>query len=126
MTNKDIVISYDLGVRTPGERLWLARKAAGLTSYEAASLAGVGRNAYREAERDENRREKGLKTGLGPVSKPSLALLCALARRRSGKPLALIAGRLGISRITYLAWERAGNPRVKEFWARAGFWFPRK
>jgi DNA-binding XRE family transcriptional regulator len=113
-----------LGRRTPGEKLWLARRAAGKTSYEAAALAGVGRNAYREAERDENPAPAPLKTGLKPVSRPSLALLLALARRRSGLGLDRTAKVLSISRMTVLAAERRGDPALVRFWEKRGFRFP--
>lgn len=122
MSNK---ITKDLSRRTPGEALWLARKAARKTSYEAAALAGVGRGTYREAERDENRRPTPLKTGLFPVSRPPLALLLALARRRSGKTLEEVAARLGVSRPTVLARERAGDGALRTYWERKGFRFPR-
>lgn len=119
-------ISKDLGRRTPGEELWLARKATGLTSYEAASRAGVGRNAYREAELDRNPGPTPFKTGLLKVSRPSLALLLALARRRSGYGLAKIVRAAGRSKVTLLAWERAGDPRLVSFWEGRGFNFPEK
>lgn len=121
MANK---ISNDLTVRTPGEELWLARKAAGLTSYEAAARAGVGRNAYRDAELDRNPGAGGLKTGLRKVGKPGLPALLALARRRSKLGLGGVAARVKASRMTVLARERAGEPILKLFWELRGFRFP--
>lgn len=119
-----IVISKDLTVRTPGEALWLARKAAGVTAYQAAARAGVGRNAYRDAERDRLGAVGPLKTDLPPVSKPGLAALLALARRRSGLGLDGVAARVKASRVTVMAWERAGEPFLKLFWELRGFRFP--
>lgn len=123
MANK---ISNDLTVRTTGEELWLARKAAGLTSYEAAARAGVGRNAYRDAELDRNPGAGGLKTGLRKVGKPGLPALLALARRRAGYGLAEAAEWAQCSRVTFLRRERDGDPILKGYWAYLGFRFPVK
>lgn len=114
----------DLGTRTPGEELWLARKAAGLTSYEAAARAGVGRGRYRDAERDRNPALDPLKTGLRRVSRPSLALLLALARRRSGLGLNLVAELVGVSKVTLHAREGRVDAGLRAFWEGRGFWFP--
>lgn len=116
---------HDLGRRTPGEELWLSRKANGLTSYEAAARAGVGRNRYRDAELGRNPGPTPLKTGLRRVSKPSLALLLALARRRSELGLLEIVRFLQTSRVTLHAMEGRGDPILQEFWVRRGFRFPR-
>lgn len=123
MRNK---ITKDLSRRTPGEELWLARKAAGKTSCEAAALAGVGRNAYREAELDRNPGPAPFKTGLRRVSRPSLPALLALARRRSGFGLEGLVAHVRASRVTVLAWERAGEARLVSFWEGRGFRFPAK
>lgn len=116
----------DLGRRTPGEELWLSRKAAGLTSYEAAARAGIGRNAYREAERDERPAPGPLKTGFRRVSRPPLALLLKLARRRSGAGLEKAARAVRLSRVGFLAAEAAGDDRIVALWEKRGFRFPEK
>lgn len=110
--------------RTPGETLWIARKAAGLTQALAASRAGLGENAYGDAEKDRNRRATPLKIGVRPVSRPSLPVLLTLARRRSGLKLSEVARRLGVSKVTVHGWERSGRWALKEFWERRGFTFP--
>ena len=114
----------DLGRRTPGEELWLARKAAGLTAYQAARRAGVGRGRYRDAERDRKPGVAPAQAGLKAVPRPDLAALLALARRRSGLGLAGVAARVKATRPTVHAWERAGEPFLKLFWELRGFRFP--
>ena len=121
---KETDISFDLRTRTPGEKLWLTRRAAGKTSYEAAALAGVGRNVYREAERDERTPATPFKTGFRTIPRPSLALLLALARRRSGLGLAGTASRTKTTPPTLLARDRAGDPLLVLFWKLRGFRFP--
>lgn len=119
-------IAKDLSRRTPGEELWLARKAAGRTSYEAAALAGVGRNAYREAELDRNPARIDALARIRRVRRPSLPLLLALARRRSGARLAGLCALVQASRVTVLVWERSGKPELRAFWEGRGFRFPAK
>lgn len=114
----------ELSRRTPGEELWLARKAAGKTAVEAAVLAGLPRHAYSDAERDRNGAPTPLKSGLRKVSRPSLPLLLALARRRSGLGLAGVVRAYGVSKVTVLARERAGSPSLLAFWTKRGFRFP--
>lgn len=52
-----------------------------------------------------------------------VAALCALARRRNGRPLRAVAESFGISHVTLLAWERAGEPRLVRAWERRGYKF---
>lgn len=119
----DAPIDFDLRRRTPGERFWLARRAAGLSGPEAALRAGLGKNALYEAERGL-RPVPGLREArLKPV-RPGLPELLALARRRAGTGLGGLAEALGTSRVTALARERAGDPDLRGFWARKGFRFP--
>lgn len=111
----------DLGQRTAAEELWLARKAAGRTQAEEARRRGLGRNTYVGAEAGLN---PGPKAARRRVRPPTLAELLRLARRRSGKGLAALAGRLGVSRVTWLLWERAADARIRGFWEKGGFRFP--
>lgn len=115
----------NLSQRTPGEALWLARKIAGKTSYEAAAFAEVGRNIYRDAELDrlDSRRTAAIARVMGST-KPSLALLLRLARRRSGKGLDAVAKALKLSRVALLAAEGRGDVRVLAYWRARGFRFP--
>lgn len=114
----------DLRKRTPGERLWLARKAAGLTQVEAAAREGVGETAYAQAEKDRFAGATPFKSPFPPVSKPALPALLALARRREGLGLDGTAAALGVSKVTLLAWEREGRLCVRSYWACKGFIFP--
>lgn len=115
----------DLGRRTTGEKLWLRRKAIGLTAYAAAAEAGVGRGRYGEAEKDRDPALAARLAAVLAVFEPSLALLLALARRRSGKGLEAAARSLRLSRVAFLAAERRGDPRVVAHWRAKGFRFPR-
>lgn len=126
MSKKLRTYDPDLGRRTSGERLWLARRAAGITIVDAARMAGVGENAYAAAERDRNRAVRGPVAGIPAVSKPTLPQLLALARRRSGLDLDAAASVGGCSRVTLLLKERTGSRGLKMCWANWGFTFPRK
>lgn len=114
----------DLSKRTPGEDLWLARKNADETAYEAARRAGWGRGRYRDAELDRGPPLAPAGARLRAVPEPSLALLLLLARRRFGTGLAGVAKALSISRVTLLAAERRADPRLVRFWQKRGFRFP--
>lgn len=116
-------INKNLAARTPAEELWLARKAAGLTSEQAALAAGIGRSAYRAAELGRIPLPAPFKTGLVKVRAPSTPLLLALARRRSGLGLAGLAKAGSVSRVTVLAWERAGRGELVRFWEKHGYRF---
>lgn len=41
-----------------------------------------------------------------------------LYRRRSGLGLRVLAGELGVSHVTVLAWERSGDRRLVEWWEK--------
>jgi len=112
-------INKDLTTWTPGERLWLWRRARGLTGRQAAARLGLGRNAFWAMEGGQR----------PPVPKangvaPNLPLLLQLARRRAGAGLRGTAARLGVTHPTLLAMERAGAPRLQEWWEKRGFVFP--
>lgn len=126
MVKKPRNVDFDLGRRTPAERLWLARKAAGLTQVQAAQLAGVGENAYGDAEKGRSAAVRGPVPGIPGVRRPTLAQLLALARRRWGGGLAAVASEAGFCRVWYLAKERAGSRALKLHWEGLGFTFPRK
>lgn len=126
MVKKHRIVAFDLGARTAGERLWLARKAAGLTQVQAAKLAGVGENAYAGAEKGLNASVRGPVPGIPAVRRPTLAQLLALARRRWGGGLAAVASEAGYCRVWFLAKERAGSRDLRMHWESLGFTFPRK
>lgn len=118
------IVRKDLGRRTPGEDLWLARKAAGLTQVEAASRAGLGENAYGDAEKDRRAAPRPPEAGIRAVPSPGAPLLLALARRRAGIGLDGLARALSVSKVTVLAAERRGDERLVRFWRKRGFRFP--
>lgn len=125
MVKKHRNVDFDLGRLTAGERLWLARKAAGLTQVKAAKRAGVGENAYAGAEKDLNAAVRGPVPGIPAVRRPTMAQMLALARRRSGLGLRGLAKAGSVTKVTVLAWERAGRPELVRFWEKRGFTFPR-
>jgi len=125
MMKKNWNVAFDLGRLTPGERLWVARKAAGVTQVDAAAWAGVGENAYADAEKDRNAAVRGPVPGIPAVRRPRLALLLALARRRWGGGLDAVASEAGYCRVWFLAKERAGSRELKLHWEGCGFIFPR-
>lgn len=112
----------DLGRRTPGEELWLARKAAGWTQVDAAREAGVPRDAYVDVEAGRKPVSKAVRRAVGRV-RPDLPALLALARRRSGIGLGGLAAALSVSRVTVLAAERRGDPALVRFWHKRGYRF---
>ena len=106
----------DLTVRTPGEELWCRRRAAGLTTAQAAALLGVGRRKLCQLQRATD----PLKTALPP---PGMPQLLALARRRQGWTLRQTAERLKISHVTLLRREAKADPDIIAFWVKRGFTF---
>lgn len=110
-----------LWIWTPGERLWLARRASGESLGTFAARFRIGRNLYHKFEKDEIERRRL------HVARPRPAEgdLAALARRRSGLGLAGTARAAGVSRVTVLAWEEACDPRIVNFWRKRGFRFPK-
>lgn len=95
---------------TPAERLWLWRRAQGLTQTRAAARLGVGRGTVSAAERGLTAAPRV------PVVAATPALRLALHRRRSGLGLVGAAARLGVSGVTLLAMERRADPRLADFW----------
>jgi transcriptional regulator with XRE-family HTH domain len=54
----------------------------------------------------------------------SIAELCFLARRRSGKSIKEIAKAMGISTVSYAKFEGEGDDRVRAYWQSQGYHFP--
>jgi hypothetical protein len=98
-----------------------------LSQAEAAARLGVGVRFYHDAEADRltSCNVKALLAATYEVSlpEPTRGELCALARRRSGLRLPTIAADLGITHLTYLRWERTGQPGVVTYWTNRGFTF---
>lgn len=118
---------FDLTRPSEGERFWLWRRSKGWNQARAGAALGIGRgllSAFEAGRVPENPR-KSPQTPSKIRQRPSLPLLLALARRRSGYPLPKVARAVGVSRTTILAWERAGDPRLVGFWEARGFLFGR-
>lgn len=110
----------DLTKISPGERLWIERKALGRTQAMAAEIYKVSERRYNAMERDM----VPVPAGWGDRGNcMPVAALCALARRRNGRPLRTVAESFGISHVTLLTWERAGEPRLVRAWERKGYKF---
>jgi len=109
----------DLKKRTTGERFWLLRLHYGLKQVEVARELGVSERAYNHIERDMRTSPKR------PGAHPGLTkgALCALARRRDGRPLRKLAKVLGTSHVTLLLWERTSHPALVKAWKRLGYEF---
>src|SRR4051812_25526731 len=98
--------------RTPGEGLWLWRRSLELTQAQAASVHKVSERRYNYWETDRERPDP-----CRVFYSPTGGDLCALARRRDGRPLRDLAAALGAgSHVTLLAWEREGDPRLMAAW----------
>lgn len=113
-----------LYIRTPGEELWVRRRANGLTGLETATFFGIGRTALWEAET----LGKGAEALAKPrfwARPPGLPELLALARRRQGWGLPGTARRCKVSHTTLLAAERRGDAWLVQFWEGRGFTFVR-
>lgn len=115
--------NLDLTKRTPGESLWLWRRAHHLSATEAAQNLGLGRTSLWGVERGSS----VVHRRLPKVRRPALPLLLRLARRRSGMSLERVARGVGCSRTTLLKWEAggslAGAARVRGFWEHKGYRF---
>jgi transcriptional regulator with XRE-family HTH domain len=75
------------------------------------------------SERRYNRIERGLEEGPTTESEATMGDLCALARRRHGLDLRATAALFGVTHVTLLGWERAGEPRLVAGWKRLGYRF---
>ena len=113
----------DLTRRTHGEELWCRRRAAGLTSREAAEALGIGRTTLYLEERKEGPRRLPLLAR--HWASPRLPELLALARRRSGWGMHGTAQRARVCHVTLLRMERSGSPDLRAFWEERGFTFVR-
>lgn len=100
---------------SPGERMWLRRKALCLSQREFCRKFGLSRGRLSAMELDRLEIPPRLLEGVDVGVRPTLALL----RRRSGLTLLGVAGVLGVSGVTVLAWERASDPRLIAWWAAA-------
>lgn len=113
-------MNKDLRVLSTGERLWLWRRHRGLTILEAAARFEVGKNRLGDLEREA--RDDWAFSGVGfEADQVTASDLLRLARRRSGIDLPAISNRLGVSRMTVLAWESTCDSRLVAFWRRRGF-----
>lgn len=108
-----------LNVRTPGEELWIWRRAMGFDQAQAGQYFYISEDAYWRAESDI-----GKKLDPEPVE-PTLGDLCALARRRHGLTMHATARLLGMSHVTLAKRERAGCRELVKAWKGLGYRFPR-
>lgn len=109
----------DLRKPTDGERLWLSRRRKGLAQDVAARAVGLGERTYAAAEADR----KPFPGRLPALGRLTLPEKLALARRRDGSGLAVVARMLRVTRVTLLAMERRGDLSLRHFWERCGFRF---
>lgn len=115
-------MNKDLRVLTTGERMWLWRRARGMSLEEAARHHGVLRQFHwQPAERDED--------GAVPIAVDLDARRItredrlALARRRAKLSLADAAKAFGVSRPRYLRLERDADASLSSWWVMRGFSF---
>lgn len=107
----------DLTTLSPGERFWVDRLRRSQTQAEAAARLGIPERRYLQIENDRRQAAKV------PKVKPTAAEMCGLARRRSGRSLEALGALLGVSKVTLLAWEAIGEPRLWAAWERMGYKF---
>lgn len=132
---------YDLGQLSPDEHLFLWRRrqkatngrlmgrvGSSMSRAEAAAELRIDPATYARLESGArpSLQDEEICTALEAlgVLSPTLAELCFIARRRSGRPLREIEAELGVSRVSFHKWERAGNPRLVDHWEAQGFRFP--
>lgn len=111
---------YRLAERTCAEDLFVWRKCRGLTQRQAAAARSIGRRQYQSQEAGDAEIEK-------PPALPKiipLVVLNALARRRAGLSTAEAAKEMGVSRMTFLRYEREEPEKVRKFWQskKYSFW----
>lgn len=132
---------FDLAQLSPAERLWtwrhrqktetgrlFGRSGSAMNQAEAAAKLGIGLPAYRSLELGGSTALSAedvvaLIEALGPLN-PTTGELCFLARRRSGETLTEVLESVGVSRMTFLKLERAGDPSLVRFWESRGYRFP--
>jgi transcriptional regulator with XRE-family HTH domain len=111
-------VSKNLKKMTEGETLWLWRRSLELTQAEAGAVLKVSEKRYNMWETDREEPQRTV------VCNPTKGDLCALARRRDGRPLRRLAETLGAgSHVSLLAWERTSDPRLVAAWRRLGYRF---
>lgn len=132
---------YDLGQLNPDEHLFLWRRrqkatngrlmgrvGSSMSRAEAAAALGIDPATYARLESGARPSLQDEKTCTAlealEVLSPTLAELCFIARRRSGRSLRDIEVELDVSRVSFHKWERAGNPRLVDYWEKQGFRFP--
>lgn len=136
--------NHDLTRRTAAENLWLwrhrqdsrlgparGRRGGSMSQSEAAEIIGVSSTQYVKLENDETTlmsldditRLRSWPLLQHPVN-PTVAELCFLARRRSGRPVAEIARELKTTTTSFGKWEADGDLRLRAYWTRQGFKFP--
>lgn len=117
-------MSHSMGIND-GERLRLWRWAGGHTQRKAARLLGVSRWVVQNIESGmlplTMIDDPAVHDGLGGVDAPWLQLRLARYRARRRRGLTALARALGVSRVTYLAWERAVDPRLVNFLKNKGY-----
>jgi transcriptional regulator with XRE-family HTH domain len=113
-------MSKNLRKLTDGERFWIARTTNDLTQAEIAQRMKISERHYLQLEKD---RRNSYQPPTLP-ERPTPGQLCALARRRDGRPLRTLAKLLGAgSHVTLLTWERTSDPRLVKAWRRLGYRF---
>lgn len=111
-------MNKNLNQRTPGEELWLWRLRENLKQATAARKLNCGRTTYWKYETDRLEWKWSK-----PWSRPSVAALLSLARRRAGWGLYGTAARVGVSQVTLLEWEREAHPTLITWWLNRGWAF---
>jgi DNA-binding XRE family transcriptional regulator len=116
MPNK---INKRLSKQTDGEKLWVDRTRLKKTQAQSALILGISERTYHSYERD-----KVEYPWVPPPTTTRSGLLCALARRRDGRPLRQLAKVLKAgSHVTLLKWESQDDPRLVEAWKKQGYIF---
>lgn len=128
-------VDRDLARLTPGEKLRLYRRRRRWGQDEMGSrVMGTGHDRVGEMERDRRPIPERPLNGAAPHRlvavrrsldqlKPTLTEQLQLARRRTGISAWELAKAIGVSRTMLNRYERAGHPRVVEWWRSRGFTF---
>ena len=120
-----VTVDKDLRRLTPAERLRLARWALGLTLKPAAERSGFSVKAYARMELGEAPVALAVLNKLNAKAngRIPLALALKMARYRSHRELRPLARAFGVSHVTYLKRERAGDARLLAWWRGEGWRF---